>query len=473
MTSTRTLEIRVNQTGNAAAGLSAITGAAGNLGMVAGGVALAGIAALGAGIVSSIGQAMEAQDGLAQLNAVIESTGGAAGITAERVQAIALGLQDVTRFSDDAILSGQNMLLTFTNIGSDVFPMATEAMLNLSQAMGTDPQQAAIQLGKALNDPIDGVTALRRVGVMLTDAQEATIEKMVALGDVAGAQKVILAELETEFGGLAVAAGETAAGKLDIFWNKLGEVQEKIGGAFLPAIGQLADQISKGLDSAQFQAGLEAITGGFKNVVDFVNIITEGGITTALQRLRTDLALAELPEGMGEGITEALGSIIADAGRVGVAFSKMFEGVDINGMGILAGTLDKIAFAMEKIASASETAVQLKEIFGKLGGVGGFQAIVKEGTGQNIDPQATGVNYMGGMLPAQQPLNTPADLQAFGKSIADGLASAFNALVEQNRQASQNQVNIYLDSDQIAARIERRIGQAVYGQLLIGGPGDF
>jgi hypothetical protein len=57
----------------------------------------------------------------------------------------------------------------------------------------------AIQLGKALNDPIAGISALSRVGVTFTEEQKATIESMVKMGDVAGAQKLILAELAREF----------------------------------------------------------------------------------------------------------------------------------------------------------------------------------------------------------------------------------------------------------------------------------
>jgi len=60
-------------------------------------------------------------------------------------------IQNTTNFSKEMVLNGQGMLLTFTNIGKDVFPMATEALMNMSAKMGTEPKQAAIQLGKALN----------------------------------------------------------------------------------------------------------------------------------------------------------------------------------------------------------------------------------------------------------------------------------------------------------------------------------
>jgi len=242
--------------GTAVAGLSVIGST-----LVTGGLAAAGIGAAGlaAGLVSSTKAAMDAENIQAQLNAVLQSTQGAAGMTAQAVNDLANSLSLVTPFEDDAIVAGENMLLTFTNIGKDVFPGATEAMLDMSQALGQDMQSSAMQLGKALNDPIVGVTALRRVGVNLTDAQQDLIKAMVESGDVAGAQKLILKELQVEFGGSAKAAGETFAGKLEILKNSLGNIQETIGSALLPVLSDLATQFSQYLADPAVQAGIAAI----------------------------------------------------------------------------------------------------------------------------------------------------------------------------------------------------------------------
>ena len=121
-------------------------------------IATAGFVALAGGIGLALSKAMEAEAIQAELNAVLKSTGGIAGVTADEANSLATALSNVTKFSDDAIVSGESMLLTFTNIGSDVFPQATEAMLNLGEKFGS-VDQASIQLGKALNDPIEGVGA--------------------------------------------------------------------------------------------------------------------------------------------------------------------------------------------------------------------------------------------------------------------------------------------------------------------------
>lgn len=214
-------------------------------GLALGGIAVgvAGIAALGNVLMDSVSAAMEAQAAQAQLAAVIESTGGIAGVTADMANRLATELQNVTRFEDDAVLGAESILLTFTNIGREVFPDAMWAAADLSQALGTDLQSSVMMLGKALNDPLSGITALKRAGVQLTDQQEAMIKKMIEAGDTMGAQKIILQELETQVGGSAKAYGETLAGKLEIFNNKLGDVKETIGNALIPALSTLVDSL--------------------------------------------------------------------------------------------------------------------------------------------------------------------------------------------------------------------------------------
>lgn len=191
-----------------------------------------------------IGPALDAQKVQSQTNAVLASTKGAAGMSAQAVDDLANSLSRVTPFEDETVKSAENMLLTFTNIGKNVFPDATETVLNMAQALGEDTVGAAVQLGKALQDPITGATALRRVGVALTEQQQEQIKSLVALGDVEGAQKIILTELQTEFGGAAKAAGETAAGQFEILKTQIGNVSEAIGGPLIGVLGSLAKSIT-------------------------------------------------------------------------------------------------------------------------------------------------------------------------------------------------------------------------------------
>lgn len=270
--------------------------------MVAGGALVAGAGALGAALFKSVGAAMQAQAGQAELAAVLESTGGKAGMTADAVNELASRFQTLTPFEDDVVLAGENMLLTFTNIGKDVFPQATEAMLNMGQKFGS-VDAAAVQLGKALNDPIAGVTALRKWGVTLTDAQEESIKAFMAQGDIASAQKIILGELETEFGGLAVAAGQTLTGKLEILKNSFGDMQEKIGGAFIPILTQVADLLITGLNSDVVQTALSNVANTVENLTS-----TIGKFSSNLQEGMSPMdSFIEAIDGLvPQGVTDAL-----------------------------------------------------------------------------------------------------------------------------------------------------------------------
>lgn len=192
--------------------------------------------------------AIQAQQNQSALNAVLKSTHDAVGMSATQINAMVQSLKNLDGVDDDVILSGTNMLLTFTNIGSSVFPMANQAMLDMAVAMnhgsmnGLDLKDTAIQLGKALNDPINGITALSRVGVTFTEQQKEQIKAMVAAGNTAGAQKLILKELEREFGGAAKAAGD--ADPFNKFKLAMGDIGKTLGAIVLPPLTTLANFIT-------------------------------------------------------------------------------------------------------------------------------------------------------------------------------------------------------------------------------------
>lgn len=188
--------------------------------------------------------AMDQEQALAKLVVVLKSTGHAAGLSLKQLVAHSKALQKVTVYGDETIQSMQALLLTFKSIRGEIFMRTTEAILDLSKAMGQDLQQSVIQIGKAINDPILGMTALRRVGIQFTTEQEKMIKGLVESGKLFEAQKVILAELESQFGGMSRIV-ETGWGKLKQMWNVLGDVAEVIGDALLPQIKESATAIKE------------------------------------------------------------------------------------------------------------------------------------------------------------------------------------------------------------------------------------
>jgi hypothetical protein len=160
---------------------------------------------------TAIPAAIESREALGQVNAALASMGPVAGKTATQLQKAASSLEALSTFDDDDILRKVTAnMLTFGNISGQAFDRAQLAAVNLSARLGQDLQQSAIQVGKALNDPVKGMAALGRVGIQFSEDQKAAIKAMVATGDVAGAQGVILGELERQFGGAAKAARDAS-----------------------------------------------------------------------------------------------------------------------------------------------------------------------------------------------------------------------------------------------------------------------
>jgi len=202
---------------------------------------------LGLGVAAKIGfdEFTESQKVAAQTAAAIKSTGGAANVTADHINALSQQLLQLSGVDDETIASSENLLLTFRNIHNeagrtnDVFDQAEKATLDLSVAMGKDLQSSTILVGKALNDPIKGMTALRRVGVSLSDSQQNLIKDLVKSGNTMEAQKIILGELNQEFGGSAEAAGKTLPAQLSKLREAFADVAAQLVSVLLPSVLQL------------------------------------------------------------------------------------------------------------------------------------------------------------------------------------------------------------------------------------------
>jgi hypothetical protein len=232
-----------------------------------------GMRLLGDALNSGIHEWQESSKVAAQTAAVIKSTGGAANVTAKQVDALSTSLMKKTGIDDEVIKSGENMLLTFTNIhneagkGNDIFNQATRTLIDMSTALGTDASKSAIQLGKALNDPITGLTALRRVGVTFTKAQQDQIKAMAKAGDVMGAQKLILAELNKEFGGSAQAIGKTLPGQLNILRESFNNFAGELVAKAVPSLQRFVDFLNTRLIPAEgFTAKLKVVWEGLNEV---------------------------------------------------------------------------------------------------------------------------------------------------------------------------------------------------------------
>jgi hypothetical protein len=220
-------------------------------------------------VSSALAEAGEAEKVGRQTEATIKATGGAANLTTKEVENLAGALSAKTAIDDEVIQSGENMLLTFKNVrdeagkNNDVFSQATGAALDLSAAGFGSVESASVMLGKALNDPTKGISALSRVGVGFTEQQKKQVEALQKSGDMLGAQKIILGEVKGQVGGVAEATA-SSGDKMRVAW---GNVLETVGTLLLPLFETFADFFTTTL--------APAITTGVENVGSLVAVVME------------------------------------------------------------------------------------------------------------------------------------------------------------------------------------------------------
>jgi len=231
------------------------------------------ILGLGMGVSSMVSAASKAQSSLAQMGAVLKSTGDASGMTQKQLIDLASAQSQVSLQSKGANIDTENLLLTFTNLGSNVFPQCLSTVNDMSQALGQDTKSSAIQLGKALQDPLKGITALSRVGVNFTAQQKEQIKGFVATGQAAKAQQVILNELNKEFGGSALAQSKTFSGQMIILKNNLTGLGVGITNVLLPTMTSFLTWVNGNMPKIQsFTTGaITEMLNSFKAVSSFMN----------------------------------------------------------------------------------------------------------------------------------------------------------------------------------------------------------
>lgn len=271
----------------------------------------------------------------AKVKQAIESTGGAAGYTADQLGVMASELQKISLFGDEQILNDVTaQLLTFTNIAGDEFSRAQQAALDLSTVLGSDLKSTSIQLGKALNYPVKGLTALSRSGIQFSQSQKNLIKNLVAVGDVAEAQRVILTELEKQYGGQAKKAAETGLAPLQQLKNTWGDIKEEIGKGVIPIINAFAKMASKAIDyvikwvkesiawvvdwinqwiqlyneSLAFRLIVESIAGAFKFIWGIAKLVV-GSIINIFKTAGKVIAFAFSPKNWGKDFAKNLNAL--------------------------------------------------------------------------------------------------------------------------------------------------------------------
>jgi hypothetical protein len=325
----------------------------------------------------------------AQTEAVLKSTQGVAGQTASSIRNLAEKYESLNATIDDKVIqSGENLLLTFTNIRKEAFEPALKAALDMNQAMGGGEeglQNTIILIGKALQDPIKGATALRRVGVALSKQQQDQIKILVKQNDLYGAQQIILKELGTEFGGSFAAAGNTAAGRTAKLKDTVEDLQRTFAGPFANVLDRITGKLGDFLGEAGTVDAVTRLGSGI------AGLFTDEAIDKGIGLLRSGLDLlspsnlSKIGEGLrgafdfvksidfetiGKGlqITASIAKTAIDAflslppevqsiAIAALAANKLSGGLLASGIGNVAGGLLKLALGSLKTITAGNVNV--------------------------------------------------------------------------------------------------------------------
>jgi hypothetical protein len=336
-----------------------------------------GGAALVAGIKSVTDEAREAAVVGRITEARLRSTGGAANVSAKQVSGLAERLSNLVGVDDEVIQAGENLLLSFKGVrneagrGNDIFTQATKLSVDLAAGMNNGTVSAGglktanIQLGKALEDPIRGITALRRSGVSFTEQQKAQIKTLVESGDTLGAQKLILKAVGEQFGGTAAASAD-AGKRFGVF---VANIKEKIGTVLLPIMNQLLGFLIERLPGAfagvgaalrpiilGFQAlgaafsgeGITTSSRKFVGVMERIGVVLRTIVDAALGAFRRNLDLIKriLP-----AVAVGLAALLV-ATKVAGAIQLVAVGIRAIGLAVAANPLGLLALAAVAVGAA-------------------------------------------------------------------------------------------------------------------------
>lgn len=218
-----------------------------------------------AGIMRSfIQETVAAQNEQAQLAAALKSTGEAAGFSAVELNKMAASMSGNSTFSEGEITRAQTRLMTYVNIVGEQFTGAMQAVIDMSARMGMSVEQSAETVGRALDIPSRGMVSLQRQGFKFTESQIAAAKELERTGRVAEAQAIVLAELESSYGGAAAAARNTLGGAMQALKNQLGSVMTGDGGS-LEGVRQAIEQLTTALKNPEIQKSINELMTGILN----------------------------------------------------------------------------------------------------------------------------------------------------------------------------------------------------------------
>ena len=199
-----------------------------------GGIATAAIAATGAVVsfVGSLGDGIkifeETERYMARTEAQLRATGAAVGFSSSELDNFARSVAMNTLASTDGVRQAMSVMMTFKSVTGESFKEAIKLSQDLAETFGTDISSEARNLGRALENPAEAISILKRKGIELTSEQQNLINSFVETGDKAKAQEIIFKALQERVGGTGEgSAKDTLSGSLDTLGQATDELKEQ------------------------------------------------------------------------------------------------------------------------------------------------------------------------------------------------------------------------------------------------------
>jgi hypothetical protein len=286
--------------------LGPVAGRLNAIGAIMGRVSLKGLAMTGAFVAAGFAltklitnvTAVETQ--MLKLEAILKATGGAAGLSLSEIENLSTEIGIATLASTSKVRDAAGIMLTFKSITGDTFKDALRLAQDLAEVGFGDLKMGATQLGKALEDPIVGLGALRRVGVSFTDAQKEMIKVLTMTGRKAEAQRIILDALDEQVGGAGVKAATGLAGAIDSLRENLDIFFErsKFGVAIVDGLTWAMNMLGKAFGDVDLAAS---------------KLTTIKQVTDSIKEMKAEMETLNIEDDIGSDMNE--GAMTSDQKR--------------------------------------------------------------------------------------------------------------------------------------------------------------
>lgn len=357
------------------------------------------------GIRAVIADGSEEEQSLVQLRAALESTGNAAGFTAEQLLEMADAFEKSSMLTAEQVQAAQTRLLSYTDIVGEQFPKALQIVIDQQQRLGISAEQSAEIVGRALQSPVEAMSALGRQGFKLEDGQKRLLKQLVATGKTAEAQAVIMNMMTEAYGGAAAAARmDTAAGLWKGLTDQFGDFASRVSssGAFefvRTKLKQVSDELESMANDGRLDRLAKGLGDAFIQGAEWVEKFAKKLLDVDFGRLSDDSA-AWLSN-FGKHLDETSQKISAFVLPFRALFNGLTSGLSLVAAGVtntlrdVLGLIEKVAEKLPESLGGPKLQAAVKEARGMLDGMtSGFVAQIER---DGKDLQAAWEAALGGV----------------------------------------------------------------------------